>query len=475
MNPSGIDDGKKRMMVAIGAGMLGLLILLAVLAEEEDENNSLSHPAAMFNNTLQPPGQGSGLPMQAGMGAVPTQSDSVQAPLGQSASENGKGKVWRKEYAEVHSARQAAAQALQQVSAQFKERVKPFGNAAVGDEQDQNFLMMFEGRDHGRPVRGVLRVSVLEGSAYVTAVWAEPGRDITALLAQSVPSEKRTAGSRPPPPIRWHNVPLPDGTGSVRLPEGWRITSVNSPQQGALSAEGPQGGVDLGYAMQLLTPQAAAMAMMPLPDTAPVAAYSHPEQAVQDVFRLVARIGQHSGQPAMQWGRILKSEQAPATLGGQAAFVHYAWKKEQAGQWLPMESLAYVNMAPVSMESWMYYSSIVSAPAAKFRQSLPMLLEIWGSWRVSDKVHQSRLAKALQTQQEAFDIHQQSYQYQQQVSDRVWRAWSEVNRGQQAVLDTHRNEVRHVDLQWADQVVRKANELEGTERWIKVDPFQLDY
>lgn len=464
MNSSGIDDGKKRMMIAVGAGMVGLLILLAVLAEEEDEKNerpSSCSPGGMMqeNHAFLSPG-----PIRPG----------AQPPT---FAQAGRGKVWRQEYAHVRSARQAAAQALRKISAQLGQRVKPLGNAAVGDENDENFLMMFEGMEQGRPVQGVLRVSAADGVAYASAAWAAPGQDLSALLAQTLPAEKRPAGTGAPPPspVRWQNIPLPDGTGSIRLPEGWRIASANTPQQGCISAEGPQGSIDLGYAMQLITPQAAAMSMLPLSDVHPVAAYSNPKQAIADVFQIMARIAQRSGQPGMRWGRVLDFEEAPATLGGQAAIVHFTWEKEHAGQWIPVESLAYVNMAPVGMESWMYYNSFVSAPAAAFRQNLKTLLEIWGSWKVSDRVHQSRLAKALQTQRETFDIQQQSYQYQQQVSDRVWKAWSETNLSQQAVLDRDRNEVRHLDLRWADDVVRKANELEGAERWIKVDPFQLDY
>ncbi|HOM18007.1 MAG TPA: hypothetical protein PLQ00_11805, partial [Thermoguttaceae bacterium] len=381
MNPSGIDEGKKRTLFAIGAGLLGLLILLAVLAEEgeEDEKNQLSHPAAAatFNNTLQTPGQGSlGTPIQADTGAIPVQNTS-----GQRGTETGRGKVWRQQYAEVRSARQAASQALRQISAHLGGRIKPFGSSAVADAEDRQFLMMFEGQERGQPIRGLLRVSVAEDGTYASAAWAPPGQDLVALLTQTARAEKTPSGGRTPPPapVRWQNVPLPDGTGSIRLPEGWRITSVNTPQQGCISAEGPQGGIELGYATQVLTPEAAAMSLMPLPDTFPVAAYSNPERATADVFQIVARINQAKGLPAMRWGRVIHSEPAPATLGGQAAIVHFTWEKEQAGQWLPVESLAYVNMAPVSPQSWMYYNSFVSAPAAKFRQNLKTLLEIWGS------------------------------------------------------------------------------------------------
>ncbi|MGQ9575884.1 MAG: hypothetical protein ACUVUC_11245 [Thermoguttaceae bacterium] len=363
---------------------------------------------------------------------------------------------------------------MKRISAQLGAKVQPVGNAALADRQDQNFMMMFQTTQTQRPIRGVLRVSVVDGTGYVTAAWDAPGRDLTAVLNQPFNQPVSAAGS-PPRPIQWQTVSLPNGAGSVRLPEGWRITSVNTPQAGALSAEGPQGGVDLGYAMQLLTPRTASMSWMPLPDTLPVAEYSTPARAVQDVFGLVARLNERTGQPGMRWGEILASEPAPATAGGQAAFVHYAWQRQAAGQWIPMESLAYVNIAPVGLESWMYYASTVSAPAPMFRQSVGVLAEIWSSWKVSDSVHTSRLLKAIQSQQDAFATQQQSYQYQQQVSDRVWKAWSEYNRGQQAVLDQTYGRVHHLDLRWADEVVRLANQHEGTERWIKVDPFQLDY
>jgi len=369
----------------------------------------------------------------------------------------------------ARSAKTLLAQTLPLLAARYGQRFEVLGNSAVADRSDQNAMVMFRSVIDGRPIRGVAEASIAGGVGWVTVAFDLAERPLEPLLAEL----KRGLGQGRA--VTWRNVPLPDGTGTIRLPEGWRVVSANTPQAGAITAEGPQGSVELGYAMQMIGPEAI-MPGMPVHDMLPVAPYSNPTQAVRDVFLINSRISQRTGGPAMQWGRVIDSEPAPAPApASQAAFIQYGWQRVGPAGAQDMQTLALVVMSPVGFGSWLYYTSQVSAPSASFSQNLPVLAEIWKSWRVSDHVHTSRLLKACQSQREAMAIQQEAYDNQQRTSDRVWSAWSEYFRGQQAVFDRDRNEVRHLDLRWADEIVRQANRLEGTERWQLVTPFSLDY
>jgi hypothetical protein len=71
-------------------------------------------------------------------------------------------------------------------------------------------------------------------------------------------TEKAGAGVFP----RRNTVPLPDGSGSLRLPAGWQIGSA---VKGMVSAGGPEGSVDLGIWFTVFTPQAAAQQYLKCP------------------------------------------------------------------------------------------------------------------------------------------------------------------------------------------------------------------
>jgi len=55
--------------------------------------------------------------------------------------------------------------------------------------------------------------------------------------------------------VALHPVELPDGSGTMQLPAGWRITYASKEM---VDASGPQGSASLGTWCQVFTPQGAA-------------------------------------------------------------------------------------------------------------------------------------------------------------------------------------------------------------------------
>ena len=93
----------------------------------------------------------------------------------------------------------------------------------------------------------LLLLSILASFAYAQAQWVP---------AQNPPREHlpgspaREPGTAPPPALNWREVDFSDGSGSIRLPDGWKITFA---EKGMVSAMGPHGVVERGVWIQAKT------------------------------------------------------------------------------------------------------------------------------------------------------------------------------------------------------------------------------
>lgn len=272
--------------------------------------------------------------------------------------------------------------------------------------------------------------------------------------------------SVPKDEIRWRNAMLPDGSGQMRLPEGWRITGAH---QGMVSAEGPHGVADLGIWTQVYTPQAAAACWVRPPL---VAQYKDPETAVREITPQISALLVQQGQPGVKFVRVI--ERAPVQWGfGKSEFLHL--ELERNGQKWQSVSLVIMNLNVDG--TWLYYTSGVGAPADAFAKNLPVLAQIWSSWKVADQVYRRRLDKALESMAQTNRIIVDSYENYSRTMDRAMRHWSYAFRGDAPVRDEKfgtdhdlRRYENGVDL---EKAIERANREEGYERYRILDPKEL--
>lgn len=371
----------------------------------------------------------------------------------------------------ARSATALVRRALGDLAASFDRRPRVIGG--VVDRQDRDVQALFAAQLGGASIRGLVVARVAGGQGALGILYDRAER-----LAASLRRLGGTLGGHWPRstarPVSWQTVPLPDGSGTMRLPAGWRITSA---YQGMVDARGPEGmGVSLGMAYQVFTPEGAQSPLGPSPYLL-VAPYCDPVTALRVLGPQVARVSQAMGppMPPMRWVRVIEQAPAPDVLpGGRAVFVHYEVDVGEGGGWRRYRCLSLLSTAPVSYARWMFSFSSVAAPVEVFGRNLPLLLEIWACWKVSGRVLRERLQKATQSLREAYRIYRQAHRRAQRVMENAMYDWAEVMRGTRAVEDTPTGERRPVDLGWVDEIVEQMNEREGWQRYRAIPLRELD-
>ena len=326
----------------------------------------------------------------------------------------------------------------------FGQHVKPI--RAIESIDGKEIQALFTASLAGQAIRGFAYGSAA-GGGRVTILydWAERFGQSLPALARETGGPGGNTGT-----VQLHRVRFADGTGWLSLPDGWRITATNN---GVASAEGPQGAVDFGLGAQIYTPQFAARSPIRPPV---VANYGDPARAIQELFQ--------------QWGlmrgiRVL--ERAPAGgWDGPAEYLHF----QAYYQGAPSEILALVLERMIGYGTWFFYYSQVRTPASQFEKNLPVLLEIWKSWKTDDRVFQQRLNQAMQSMQACSRIINEVNANRQQAMDRSVRAWDNYIRGTWPVEDTQTHTRYNAPLD-TNPTVQRLNEAAGYERWRAV-PYQ---
>jgi hypothetical protein len=195
----------------------------------------------------------------------------------------------------------------------------------------------------------------------------------------------------------------------------------------------------------------------------------------------IPQLNQFNQQVAWQTGQVIPPfrvvrilEQSPTEYpGGQAAFLLSELDIGLEPQAQRYRGLSLVITVPVSYGMWMFYNSTVASPADSFSQNLPVLLEIWQSWKVSDHVFRQRLQSALQSMRETHRILQEANQYTREVYDRANAAWSDYIRGKRTIVNPQTGEKQEVEAWKADDIVNGLNQKEGYNKWEVVPPEYL--
>ncbi len=186
-----------------------------------------------------------------------------------------------------------------------------------------------------------------------------------SLVIASTTSPSWAAGSRLRP------TALPDGSGRIALPPGWRIDGA---ARGSITAHGPSGEIAmLGVPVVIKTPAAgpAARGQLSAPYIAdPVAAFTEVSQ----------RMAALRGDPSSA-SRIVKSKRVASLSGTNAALILY--ENKMGGQ--PRRGYARVMTMQGSRGFWVLHTSTVSAPTAVFPRAIRPMLAMCQSLRRSPR------------------------------------------------------------------------------------------
>jgi hypothetical protein len=369
------------------------------------------------------------------------------------------------------------------LSGYFDQRPVLCENAAIVDRDDRSAQAVFTARLGGQPVLGIALCVAGPQEGYLAAVFDRADQPLRPALGALV----QAALEATPRAVVWQEVPMPDGRGSVKLPKDWKILSS---AQGTLVAMSAAEGSDLGMAVELgqafpvQTPEGFAKVTLPAGPNGPmdrrnypVALQGDPAQAMESLLNgFFSSYSEMKGGPPLRFGRLIVAESVPPAISNaQSAYLYFQSERGKPPAAQARQSLALITTAPLSQDTWMFYYSMVSAPAETFFRDLPILEEIWRSWRAADWVHAGRITAALDSQKAAGGIWRAYYESQQQLGPRTLDAWSEWTGQVHASIQPQTGEIQDLRLAWVDDLLGRLSQREGADRYRKLTPGELKY
>jgi hypothetical protein len=376
--------------------------------------------------------------------------------------DSGTGEVLIAQVKDARSARDLLAKAMDDLSEYFDGRPEVLG--AVGDDADKAVQATFKARRGGKAVEGLALVSVGPRDAVVGLAYDRPAQfvmtkaDLADLLAKNLPE----SAAAPKPQLKPQR--LPDDSGAIAVPDGWKLNAVNS----MVDAVGPKSEGHFGLWVPVYTPAGAAyMRSVGVdPRGLPIAARGEPEAVLKAVAPQLAAFA--GGE--WKFKKRLDAADAPG-FPGQAQFLLFDADVTVGDKTTTYRTLALIDVMPETNGQFVLYSSWVCAPVADFDRELQTLVAVWKSWKTDDRVFQARLDKALKDMKETYRIIQDVNAERQRAMDRAVDDWSEVIRGTSQVLDRRFGDIHEVDSYELDKLIRGLNEHEGYERW-KIIPLK---
>lgn len=343
--------------------------------------------------------------------------------------------------------------------------VKPKVVGGFADNKDARGGASFTAEVRGHAIKGMIFVGIGEKGGAVTVVLDAADAPIKNLAALA-------AAAQPQAELKWEDARFPDGSGSMKLPTGYRITGAAN---GAVDVVGPSGQIiELGLAYPVTTPEAMrafqqqqiALGIRPQPPAVPVAPFpTDPVSALKEMIPIFSHTVEAAGGAPVALEKIIETTPTQGLPGGKAAFIHLTSLQGKANAAARFHTVGLVSYGATGAGQWLYYTSYVTAPEATFARDLPVMMRIWGSWKVSDAVLQGRLKKAMEDMKEAGEMMKQSNAYAAKVRDNANADFDEVIRGYRTVEDTETGERHEANLGWVDNVVDKMNENAGYARY----------
>jgi hypothetical protein len=354
------------------------------------------------------------------------------------------------------------------------------------DAQDQRVEAVFRATVRGSPIGGMAYAVVAAGKGTAGFAFDSP-RVIAQTLPRLIQLTSGGSGPLPVSALNWREVPFPDGSGWMKLPDGWLITSA---QKGIVEARGPHGFVVRGMWAPVYTraaaqaeiqanrQQAAYLGIPPLPFVGLVADPTDPVSVLRELTPQFNLLTRQSGMPPENILRIVEVAPVPQPAGvpqspgvSQAAFLDY--ELEWGG--IRYRRIALLTLGTVTAGgTWIVVLSHVMSPVESFAQNLPVLMEIWGSAQTAQWVYTERLENAMRSLREANQIWEQSTANRQRSEEKIHNMWIEVIRGTRIVEDTDTGRRGDVNLGWSSEIVRTLNQAEGRDRYREIPLWELN-
>jgi len=370
----------------------------------------------------------------------------------------------------ARSATAALAQGIADVASAFD--AKPTILGAFRDVRDQTAEAGFQTTLRRVPVSGIAFADVSGGVARVGFAFDNrqaPAGGILRLLQQAGHIPAGSDGAQG----SWRTVQYPDGSGTVRLPEGWRIVSAS---KGVMDAAGPQGRIFKAFTVHCMTRAAAAqteqihrMSGMPPQVIAQNLANLIIADPVDPVSAMVAVETQHSakyGDGSYRFLRLIQASPAQPPAGmAQAAFIDYEFMRKDVRE----RTLQYVAISgDFGNGTWGYYTSGLASRSEAFARNFSLLYEILLSAQTAQHTIQEKWDSALNAQREIGEIHRRVHDNRSLSSERIHADRIEALQGRRVVRDGATGQTGYANLGDASEVVRTLNAREGWARYQEI-------
>ena len=370
----------------------------------------------------------------------------------------------------ARSATAALAQGIAEVAGAFD--AKPTLLGAFRDVRDQTAEAGFRTTLRRVPVSGIAFADVSGGVARVGFAFDNmqaPATGVLRLLQQAghIPADSGGA------PGNWRTVQYPDGSGTVRLPEGWQIVSA---VKGAMDAAGPQGRIFKAINIHCTTRAGAAqteqvlrMAGMP------------PHLIAQNFARIIIA---DPGEPASTM--VAVGLQNSAKLGdgsyrhlrfvqvvplqpppglAQAAIIDHEYMLKGIRE----RSLVYVAISgDFGNGTWGYYTSGLATRSETFTRNFSLLYEILLSAQTAQHTIQERWDSTLNNMREIGEIRRQVHDNRSLSNERIHADRIEALQGRRIVQDRSTGQTGYANLGYSREVVQSLNTQAGWARYQEI-------
>jgi hypothetical protein len=266
---------------------------------------------------------------------------------------------------------------------------------AVGDPQDHVVQAMWSDTFNGQPIRGVATVVIGQSDATFAMMFDRPqsfaasySRLVKALSPQMPKSSGGGGGEVST--ANWTRQTMGDRSAAATLPPGWHMTDCVN---GAMDIVGPNKQVmALGLAFPIFSVQ------MPGSKPGTVAPYMDPVHAIMFFEKGMNTIKMQQT-PNSWYGRLI--ETTPAQNPNGQGIYALQESNNEAGH---RKGLILMMTSKMTSEEWLLYTSYAVSDADTFAQDLPIMMRIWASWKVDDRVYQQRMQQALASMRETSNI-----------------------------------------------------------------------
>jgi hypothetical protein len=234
----------------------------------------------------------------------------------------------------------------------------------VADERDQRAQAMFTARIRGVPVTGIAVATLGDKSGDVTVFY-----DIADTFGASFRRMQRTLKENAGlDTVMLSSLHLNDGS-EIGLPPGWHVTNQGA---NAVDLRGPQGEyISLGAVIPVYSGGTGNGGLSPDPPCC------DPRTTFETLFPKIASAARRRGLPAMELAEVIEANSGTPGNTGQSASLLSHLRVDDADY----SYLTIANAVAGVVDPWTFTLSGVMAPRTLFASELPMLLQIWDSYR----------------------------------------------------------------------------------------------